>query len=81
MRGKSSWFGFIRRTKSPELPVVLLEDSGALIGLNHRRRERLMINSVGAIVEGKVFRTQPKLYSPRLHARGALEPGLRDRCC
>jgi cation diffusion facilitator family transporter len=33
MRGKSSWLGFIRRTKSPELPVVLLEDSGALVGL------------------------------------------------
>jgi cation diffusion facilitator family transporter len=33
LRGESSWFGFIRRTKSPELPVVLLEDSGALIGL------------------------------------------------
>jgi cation diffusion facilitator family transporter len=28
-----SWPEFIRRTKSPELPVVLLEDTGALIGL------------------------------------------------
>src|SRR4051794_17844760 len=28
-----SWFSFIRRTKSPELPVVLLEDVGAEIGL------------------------------------------------
>jgi cation diffusion facilitator family transporter len=27
------WFAFIRRTKSPELPVVLLEDVGAEIGL------------------------------------------------
>jgi cation diffusion facilitator family transporter len=27
------WWAFIRRTKSPELPVVLLEDSGALVGL------------------------------------------------
>jgi cation diffusion facilitator family transporter len=27
------WWHFIRRTKNPELPVVLLEDSGALIGL------------------------------------------------
>jgi cation diffusion facilitator family transporter len=27
------WWGFIRRTKSPELPVVLLEDTAALIGL------------------------------------------------
>jgi cation diffusion facilitator family transporter len=28
-----SWLKFIRRTKSPELPVVLLEDFGALTGL------------------------------------------------
>ena len=28
-----SWFAFIRRTKTPELPVVLLEDTGALVGL------------------------------------------------
>jgi cation diffusion facilitator family transporter len=28
-----SWWGFIRHTKSPDLPVVLLEDSAALIGL------------------------------------------------
>jgi cation diffusion facilitator family transporter len=28
-----SWWGFIRRTKQPELPVVLLEDLGALVGL------------------------------------------------
>ena len=28
-----SWWGFIRHTKSPDLPVVLLEDLAALIGL------------------------------------------------
>jgi len=28
-----SWWQFIRRTKSPDLPVVLLEDSAALVGL------------------------------------------------
>src|SRR3954447_7894133 len=33
LRGTMSWIGFIRETKNPELPVVLLEDSGALIGL------------------------------------------------
>ncbi|MFI1094774.1 cation diffusion facilitator family transporter [Streptomyces sp. NPDC020917] len=32
-RGKLSWAQFIRRAKAPELPVVLLEDFGALIGL------------------------------------------------
>ncbi|MEU5562222.1 cation diffusion facilitator family transporter [Micromonospora musae] len=33
LRGKQSWVKFIRRAKAPELPVVLLEDFGALIGL------------------------------------------------
>jgi len=33
LKGNSSWFQFIRRSKQPELPVVLLEDSGALVGL------------------------------------------------
>jgi cation diffusion facilitator family transporter len=28
-----SWWGFIHRSKQPELPVVLLEDFGALMGL------------------------------------------------
>ena len=29
----TSWWGFIRTTRQPELPVVLLEDVGALTGL------------------------------------------------
>jgi cation diffusion facilitator family transporter len=33
VRGDAGWWQFIRRAKSPELPVVLLEDTGALIGL------------------------------------------------
>ncbi|NED68412.1 cation transporter, partial [Streptomyces sp. SID10244] len=33
LKGKASWWRFIRNSRSPELPVVLLEDSGALIGL------------------------------------------------
>lgn len=33
IKGRSSWPQFIRRSKNPELPVVLLEDFGALIGL------------------------------------------------
>ncbi len=33
VRGNSSWFGFIRHARAPELPVVLLEDTAALIGL------------------------------------------------
>lgn len=33
LKGEASWFQFIRRAKVPELPVVLLEDFAALIGL------------------------------------------------
>ncbi|MDQ1010419.1 cation diffusion facilitator family transporter [Streptomyces sp. V4I23] len=33
LRGKLSWPQFVRRAKAPELPVVLLEDLGALVGL------------------------------------------------
>ncbi|MCY3635422.1 MAG: cation diffusion facilitator family transporter [bacterium] len=33
VRGKLSWGTFIRRSRTPELPVVLLEDLGAMIGL------------------------------------------------
>jgi cation diffusion facilitator family transporter len=33
LRGTSNWVQFIRRSRVPELPVVLLEDFAALIGL------------------------------------------------
>ncbi|MGI9592336.1 MAG: cation diffusion facilitator family transporter [Myxococcota bacterium] len=33
VRGGASWSEFIRHSKNPELPVVLLEDTGAMIGL------------------------------------------------
>lgn len=33
LKGTTSWWRFIRNSRTPELPVVLLEDSGALIGL------------------------------------------------
>lgn len=32
-RGSQGWWRFIRTSRSPELPVVLLEDTGALLGL------------------------------------------------
>jgi len=32
-RGDRGWWTYIRSSRSPELPVLLLEDSGALIGL------------------------------------------------
>lgn len=33
LKGAGSWWRFIRNSRNPELPVVLLEDTGALIGL------------------------------------------------
>ncbi len=33
LKGNASWWRFIRNSRNPELPVVLLEDTGALIGL------------------------------------------------
>lgn len=33
LRGSESWKEFVRHAKAPELPVVLLEDLGALVGL------------------------------------------------
>ncbi|MDA8434918.1 MAG: cation diffusion facilitator family transporter [Actinomycetales bacterium] len=32
-RGSKSLYGFVREVRQPELPVVLLEDAGALVGL------------------------------------------------
>jgi cation diffusion facilitator family transporter len=33
VRGNASWVEFVRRARSPELPVILLEDLAALLGL------------------------------------------------
>jgi cation diffusion facilitator family transporter len=33
LKGSESWWSFVRRSRNPELPVVLLEDLGALVGL------------------------------------------------
>ena len=33
LKGDGTWWQFIRQAKTPELPVVLLEDAGALLGL------------------------------------------------
>lgn len=33
VRGDAGWLGYLRRAKAPELPVVLLEDTAALLGL------------------------------------------------
>jgi cation diffusion facilitator family transporter len=33
LKGEGTWWQFVRQSKVPELPVVLLEDLGALVGL------------------------------------------------
>ena len=33
VRGRQSWVQFVRHARAPELPVILLEDTGALTGL------------------------------------------------
>jgi cation diffusion facilitator family transporter len=33
LKGGAGWWRFIRNSRNPELPVVLLEDTGALVGL------------------------------------------------
>lgn len=33
VRGRATWTDFVRHAKAPELPVILLEDIGALLGL------------------------------------------------
>jgi cation diffusion facilitator family transporter len=33
LKGQASWLEYIRHSRTPELPVVLLEDFGALVGL------------------------------------------------
>lgn len=33
LKGDRSWWRFVRASRNPELPVVLLEDAGALVGL------------------------------------------------
>ncbi len=61
IRGRKSWWSFIRRSKSPELPVVLLEDLGALLGL--------VIALVGVLLAAL-------LDDPRFDAAGSIAIGV-----
>jgi cation diffusion facilitator family transporter len=61
LRGNRSWWQFIRRTKNPELPVVLLEDFGALIGL---------VFALLGITLAEIF------HQPRFDAIGSLAIGV-----
>lgn len=57
----SSWWHFIHHTKSPELPVVLLEDMGALVGL---------VVALAGVVLSRVT------HNPRFDAAGSLTIGV-----
>ena len=60
-RPDEGWFEFIRHSKSAELPVVLLEDIGALVGL--------ILALVGVILSGVTD-------EPRFDAIGSISIGL-----
>ena len=47
VRGQQGWWTFLRRSKVPELPVVLLEDVGAEIGLVLALGGILLTNATG----------------------------------
>ena len=47
-RGERSWLAFIRRSRSPELPVLLVEDSAAITGLTFA-----LLGVVLAVVTGE----------------------------
>ena len=61
LRGRRTWWQFIRGTKNPELPVVLLEDFGALVGL---------VFALIGITLAEV------LHQPRFDALGSLAIGV-----
>ena len=61
VRGSASWRRFVLRSKQPELPVVLLEDAGALIGL---------VVALGAVI------TVHLTGEPRWDAVGTLAIGV-----
>ncbi len=61
LRGSASWWSFIRHTRNPELPVVLLEDLGALLGL-----------AIALLGVGLAYLT----HDPRFDALGSIAIGL-----
>ena len=61
VRGDASWWSFIRHSRSPELPVVLLEDLGALLGL---------VFALGGVTLAAVT------HEPRFDALGSLVIGI-----
>jgi cation diffusion facilitator family transporter len=61
LKGDGSWWAFIHATRNPELPVVLLEDTGALCGLSFALAGILLAHFTG---------------NPRFDALGSLAIGI-----
>ena len=61
LREGASWWSFIRNSKAPELPVILLEDTGAVLGL---------LTALGAV--GMTLLTD----NPRWDAAGTITIGV-----
>ena len=61
VRGDRSWWTFIRHSRNPELPVVLLEDIGAEVGL---------LMALGGVVTARIT------DEPRWDAAGSLGIGI-----
>ncbi len=61
LKGQESWWSFIHTSRNPELPVVLLEDTGALCGLSFALVGVLMAHFTG---------------NPRWDAAGSLAIGI-----
>ena len=82
-RGKRSWTRYIREARTPELPVLLLEDSGALVGLScalsgvllarHHRRARVRRHRHAR------HRRRPAVHRGRAGDRDALAADRRVR--
>jgi cation diffusion facilitator family transporter len=68
LKGRMSWWRFIRRSRSPELPVVLLEDLGAQIGSRTSSGGSARPCPTPTRSTSNRFRTNPGWSEPRLVA-------------
>ena len=89
-RGSMKWLEFIRRTKAAELPVVLLEDLGALVGLAVALigvsvailTGDARFDAAGSVVIGVLLGVIAVLLSHEMHSLligEAADPGVESR--